>query len=78
MPSLDKLCEAVTADNTDAGFRLWMTSMPSTAFPPNVLQVWKGGVEEGGGLCDGETFSCPATFLAKPLPRLSLPRTLSR
>ncbi|GAX77074.1 hypothetical protein CEUSTIGMA_g4520.t1 [Chlamydomonas eustigma] len=38
MPNLDKACEAITPDITESGFRLWMTSMPSTAFPPNVLQ----------------------------------------
>lgn len=38
MPSLDKICEGITEDNTDAHFRLWMTSMPSTSFPANVLQ----------------------------------------
>jgi hypothetical protein len=39
MPSLDKICEGITEANTDPGFRLWMTSMPSTCFPTNVLQV---------------------------------------
>ena len=38
MPALDRICEAINCDNTDPSFRLWMTSMPSAAFPPNVLQ----------------------------------------
>jgi len=38
MPELERLCEGVTADNTDPAFRLWMMSMPSPAFPISVLQ----------------------------------------
>jgi len=38
MPTLDKICEGINEENTDERFRLWMTSMPSNAFPSNVLQ----------------------------------------
>ena len=38
MPQLERVCEGITEENTDASFRLWMTSMPSTDFPPTILQ----------------------------------------
>ena len=38
MPSLEKIVDGITSENTDPGFRLWMTSMPSRDFPPSVLQ----------------------------------------
>jgi dynein heavy chain len=39
MTTLERLCEGVTAENTTAMFRLWLTSYPSEHFPVAVLQV---------------------------------------
>ena len=38
MPSLEKICEGITVDSADENFRLWLTSMPSPAFPVTILQ----------------------------------------
>jgi dynein heavy chain len=38
MPALDRICDELSADNTNPEFRLWMTSYPSDAFPVNILQ----------------------------------------
>ncbi|GFH17527.1 uncharacterized protein HaLaN_14185, partial [Haematococcus lacustris] len=38
MPSLERICESLAPHNTDERFRLWMTSLPSEAFPASVLQ----------------------------------------
>ncbi|GIL82190.1 hypothetical protein Vretifemale_11083, partial [Volvox reticuliferus] len=39
MPSLERIWEAIREDNTDRNFRLWLTSMPTAAFPPTLLQA---------------------------------------
>ena len=38
MPSLEKIYEGIKPELADRSFRLWMTSMPSTAFPVTILQ----------------------------------------
>jgi dynein heavy chain len=38
MPALEKITEGITVDSADENFRLWLTSMPSPAFPVTILQ----------------------------------------
>lgn len=45
LPTLERMCEEITADNTAESFRLWLTAMPSDKFPVSVLQ---SGVKVSG------------------------------
>jgi dynein heavy chain len=38
MPSLEKICEGIKPESADENFRLWLTSLPSPAFPVTILQ----------------------------------------
>ncbi|CAD7963334.1 unnamed protein product [Amoebophrya sp. A120] len=39
MPKLESIVEQFNPDNINSNFRLWLTSMPSIAFPVQVLQI---------------------------------------
>lgn len=38
LQELERICEGFTADSVHKDFRLWLTSMPTTAFPVSILQ----------------------------------------
>ena len=38
MTKLEQICENIDPDNCHRNFRLWLTSMPSKAFPVSILQ----------------------------------------
>jgi dynein heavy chain len=38
LPELERICEQQNADETDNAYRLWLTSMPTPAFPALLLQ----------------------------------------
>jgi len=38
LPELERICEQMTPDETSSDFRLWLTSMPTKAFPALLLQ----------------------------------------
>eukprot|EP00392_Amoebophrya_sp_AT5.2_P006222 g6232.t1 len=38
MPELERICEQMSAEDTNPDYRLWLTSMPSPAFPALLLQ----------------------------------------
>jgi len=38
LPTLERIVEELTPENTNPNFRLWLTSMPTTGFPISILQ----------------------------------------
>lgn len=64
LPSLEKIIEKITPDTADADFRLFMTSMPSPAFPPSILQ---NGVKITNEPPDGLKANLKRSFTLHPL-----------
>lgn len=50
MGELERIVEGIEPERVSRDFRLWLTSMPSKAFPVSVLQVGGGGGIEGRAL----------------------------
>ena len=51
LPELERICEQMNPDLTDNNYRLWLTSMPTAAFPTLLLQ--RGAIQRFTKVCKG-------------------------